>query len=107
MVNMLTINEDEQAILANLGERLKQRRLERNDRQSDAAARLGVSLGTYRKMEAGHPSIPIGYWLRMIRLYGDLESLDEALAEKKSLFDRIESEKQAAKGSTRKRAQRR
>ena len=58
-------------------------------------------------MEAGNPSIPIGYWLRMIRLYGDLNSLDAVFIEKKSLFDRVESEKQANKDATRQRAKRR
>jgi len=107
MGNMLLVNEDEKTVLASLGIRLKQRRLDRNDRQSDAAARLGVSLATYRKMEAGNPSIPIGYWVRMIRLYGELESLDAVFVEKKSLFDRLASEKQAINASIRKRAKRR
>ncbi len=104
---MLFVTDDEDAVLSSLAQRLKQRRLDRNDRQSDAAARLGVSLATYRKMEAGNPSIPISYWLRMIRLYGDLASLDIVFVEKKSLFDQLESEKQANTASTRKRAKRR
>jgi len=107
MANMLLVDNSEAEALSGLGERLKRRRLERNDRQSDAAARLGVSLATYRKMEAGNASIPIGYWLRMIRLYDDLKSLNAVFAEKKSLFDRLESEKQAINAATRKRAKRR
>ncbi len=104
---MILINDDEAEMLRGLGQRLKQHRLERNDRQSDAAARLGVSLATYRKMEAGNPSIPIGYWLRMIRLYGDLASLDAVFVEKKSMFDQFASDKQTYKAATRKRAKRR
>ena len=107
MAIMFTVNEDENTVLSGLGERLKQCRLDRNDRQSDTAARLGVSLATYRKMEAGNPSIPIGYWIRMIRLYGELDSLDAVFVEKKSLFDQLASEKQASNAATRKRAKRR
>ena len=43
---MLLVNDSEEGVLVGLGERLKKCRLERNDRQSDAAARLGVSIAT-------------------------------------------------------------
>jgi transcriptional regulator with XRE-family HTH domain len=88
-----------------LGERLKKSRLARDDRQSDAAARLGVSLATYRKMEAGNPSVPMAYWLRMMRLYGNPEALKAVFDDKKSLFDQLEDEKRR-QVAVRKRARR-
>lgn len=104
---MFTITDTETAVLKRLGEQLKARRLARNDRQSDAAARLGVSLATYRKLEAGHPSVPVGYWLRMIRIYGELDALSEVFTEKKRLFDKLDASESADRPKRRQRARRR
>ena len=103
---MFSINESEQVVLNDLGERLKRRRLARDDRQSDAAARLGVSLATYRKMEAGHPTVPVAYWLRMIRLYGDIDALEAVFDEEQSLFEQLAAEKRSKATPVRKRARR-
>ncbi|ALP54949.1 hypothetical protein Tel_16980 (plasmid) [Candidatus Tenderia electrophaga] len=104
---MFTINDTEATVLKRWGEQLKARRLMRNDRQSDAAARLGVSLATYRKLEAGHPTLPVGYWLRMIRIYGDLDALNEVFTEKKRLFDQLDASESADYTQGRQRARRR
>ncbi|WP_419616278.1 helix-turn-helix domain-containing protein, partial [Thiolapillus sp.] len=52
--------QDTENILRELGERLRHRRLARRDRQSDMAARIGVSRPTYSKLENGDPGVAVG-----------------------------------------------
>ena len=90
---MLSLTSQESDILADLGERLRTRRLQRNERQLSTAARIGVSVPTYRKMEQGDPSTQIGYWVRAIRLLGDPSVLPDSLP--LSLFDQNEPRRRA------------
>lgn len=46
-----------------LGRQLRELRPGRNDRQSDFAARWGVSIPTLRKLEQGDPAVAIGTWI--------------------------------------------
>ncbi len=50
---MISLTDSESRSLRALGERLRFRRLQRNEKQTSMAARIGVSLTTYRKMEQG------------------------------------------------------
>lgn len=84
------LSKDTQAALIALGQRLKALRIERNERQSDFAFRLGVSVPTLRKLEQGDPSVVIGTWIDALWLLNRLDELDLLLAEKESLFDRWE-----------------
>jgi len=95
---MFSINKSEHTALINLGERLKRRRLQAREPQARTAARLGVSLPTYRKLEKGDPSAQIGTWIRALRLYGSIEPLDALFPE--SLFDHA-NDRQRAPRSTR------
>ena len=60
----------ETSILQRMGDKLKRWRLDQDETQQMAADRLGFSLSTIRRMEAGVDSIPIRYWLRAIDFYG-------------------------------------
>lgn len=82
---MFTLTDDEEEAVQRLGSRLRRRRLMLEERQVTAAARLGVSLPTLRKLEQGSPTVAIGTWVRAIRLYGSLGDLESLLTE--SLFD--------------------
>ena len=82
---MFSIIDQEAATLSALGQRLRRRRLSAGEPQTRAASRIGVSVPTYRKLEQGDPTLPIGPWVRALRLYGDLADLDLLLPE--SLFD--------------------
>lgn len=82
---MFSVIDSEQAMLAALGQRLRRRRLAAGEPQTRAASRIGVSVPTYRKLEQGDPTVPIGPWVRALRLYGRLADLDLVLPE--SLFD--------------------
>ncbi|NEX15102.1 MAG: hypothetical protein C1943_00325 [Halochromatium sp.] len=83
---MLSLTESEEQTLNALGERLRRRRLAACEPQLRAAARIGVSLPTYRKLEQGDPTAQIGAWVRALRLYGNLSDLWLLLPE--SLFER-------------------
>ena len=72
----MTISENQKATLKALGNRLKDKRLLRNDTQSAAAARIGICLATYRKMEDGRPSTPIGNWIVALTHYAQLSTID-------------------------------
>jgi transcriptional regulator with XRE-family HTH domain len=78
--------------LTRLGHQLRELRLERNDRQSDFAARLGVSIPTLRKLEQGDPTVAIGTWIDAVWLVGRLDQLTKVLEPTSSLFDQWEEQ---------------
>lgn len=82
---MFCIEEDESEALQALGKRLRACRKRRGDRQEDAAARCGISILTYQRMEAGFPGTAVGLWIRAVRLYGALDRMPELFPV--SLFD--------------------
>lgn len=82
------ISKETQAALIALGQRFKVLRIERNERQSDFAFRLGISVPTLRKLERGDPSVAIGTWIDALWLLNRLDELDQLLAKQESLFDR-------------------
>ena len=101
---METLSPDTRKSLESLGERLRAFRLTRNETQKRFAARLGVSVATYQKLESGLPSVSIGLWLQALELLDRLGDLDALLSEKASLFAKVEAE---AKKSRRRVARRR
>src|SRR3989339_199785 len=86
---MLNIKENE--TLKNLGLRLKNARLERNDPQKEFAVRIRVSIPTLYKMEQGHPSVSMGAWVKALAMLGRLEDMDQLIGLKESLFARYEA----------------
>ena len=77
--------------LKELGQRLKEERLRRNDPQSEFAVRIGVSIPTLYKMERGDPSVTIGYWIKALSILNKLNELDNLIAPHESLFERYEA----------------
>ncbi len=86
---MVTVRENE--ALKNLGQRLKNARLELNDPQKEFAFRIGVSIPTLYKMEQGSPSVSIGTWIKVLSMLGRLEDFDKLIAPSESLFERYEA----------------
>ncbi len=76
------------AVLADLGQRLRNARLERNDSMAIFAQRLGVSERTVRALEQGRPTVQVGVLLNALWAVDALESLDQVLAPRESLLDR-------------------
>ena len=89
-IKQIMISNESQQVLIEFGNQLRKLRIERNDRQSDFAARLGVSVPTLRKLEQGDPTVAIGTWVDAIWILGRIEGLKEVLTPAQSLFDRWE-----------------
>ncbi|MHB8348276.1 MAG: helix-turn-helix domain-containing protein [Acidiferrobacterales bacterium] len=76
---MFSFTDEETNTLSRLGDRLRLRRIAKRDDQVSLAARIGVSVPTYRKMERGEGSVPVGYWIRALRLLDSLDLIDTLL----------------------------
>lgn len=72
--------QSDQAVLAELGQRLQGVRLERNIRQEHLAKEAGVSIGTLRHIEEGS-SVTLSSFVRILRALGMLENLDLVVPE--------------------------
>lgn len=64
-----------QQALENLGLNIRTARLRRGDTEEIAAQRAGVSRPTWRRLEAGHPSVSVGLAFEALQLYGFSEQL--------------------------------
>jgi transcriptional regulator with XRE-family HTH domain len=76
--------------LQNLGSRLRGERLRRNETQALFAARIGVSVPTLRKMEAGDPTVLVGYWSAALEVLDRAGDMDAILAAPEDLFVKYE-----------------
>lgn len=68
------------AILAEIGNRLKEYRIRKNIQQKELAENAGISLDTVVRMERGS-SITIEKLLRILRVLDMLENLEEFIPE--------------------------
>jgi transcriptional regulator with XRE-family HTH domain len=80
--------EESVAALRDLGLRLRNARLERNDSMAIFAERLGVSERTVRAMEKGLPTVHVGVWFNALWVLDALESVAGILQPQESLLDR-------------------
>ena len=101
MYVMLDVRE-QQRYLAELGIRLKMRRLARNDTMAVFAQRLRISAGTLRAMEHGTATVQIGAWVKALWVLDHLDDLNGVLAQKESLLEqarapRIRSRQRASR----------
>ena len=90
-----------ESLLKQLGQRLKEARLARNESQELFSQRLGLSRQTYSRMEKGSPKTPIGHWLDACSILGMLDGWQSILAEPEDLFATFEknsSKRQRAGG---------
>jgi len=62
-----------------LGVDLSLARRRRNLTQAMLAERLGTSVMTVRRMEAGHPGTALQYLARALQVFGDLDKLNDLL----------------------------
>jgi transcriptional regulator with XRE-family HTH domain len=61
------------------GQNMSLARRRRNLTQGDLAARLGVTPGTVRRLEAGHPGVALQTIARAMQVFGELEKLQNLL----------------------------
>ncbi|GAB6039923.1 hypothetical protein [Endothiovibrio diazotrophicus] len=81
------IKYESSSSLQRLGQLLRQWRLEGRDGeiQEVTAARLGVGLTTYRKMEQGDGGVAIRHWIVALEAMGRLEALFAAAEREQEL----------------------
>jgi transcriptional regulator with XRE-family HTH domain len=90
-----------ESLLKELGQRLKEARLARNESQELFAQRLGLTRQSYSRMEKGSPKTLIGNWVAASSILDRLAGWQEVLAEKEDLFaefDKKSSKRQRAGG---------
>lgn len=89
--------------LQDLGSRLRNERLRKNESQAVFAARIGVRAPTLRKMETGDSTVQIGHWATVLDVLDHAGDIDVILTESEDLFAKYEK----TKTPVRKRASRR
>ena len=77
----LTKATTDQAILAELGERIAQSRLDGNLPQAGLAQKAGVSKRTVERLESGAVATQLSGFIRVCRVLGLLERLDTFIPE--------------------------
>jgi transcriptional regulator with XRE-family HTH domain len=65
--------------LRRLGQNIALARLRRNLSQAALAERIGSSVNTVRRMEAGHPGTALQHFARTLQVFGELEGLEQLL----------------------------
>lgn len=102
---MINQNVDSETLLQQLGARLKEARLARNESQELFAQRLGITRQSYSKMEKGSSQTPIGNWLAASSILGRVGGWQDILVEEEDLFAKFEkkSSKRQRAGGNRKR----
>ena len=66
-------------VLEKLGQDLNRARRRRNLTQQEVANRIGASLSTVKRLEAGDLKIPLHFLARMLYLFGELDRLGTLL----------------------------
>lgn len=87
---MINNNLDGSGLLKQLGERLREARLARNESQELFAQRLGITRQSYSKMEKGWLQTPIGNWLAAAAILGRLADWQGIFAAPEDLFAQLE-----------------
>ena len=65
--------------LTRLGQAISLTRRRRHLTQKDLAERIGASVHTVRRMEAGHPGTALVHFARALQVFGELDKLDQLL----------------------------
>jgi transcriptional regulator with XRE-family HTH domain len=65
--------------LTRLGLAISLARRRRHLTQKDLAERIGASVHTVRRMEAGHPGTALVHFARALQVFGELDKLDQLL----------------------------
>lgn len=86
----IMVSIEAEKYLAELGSRLRQARLKRNETQARFASRLGISIPTLRKMEKGDPSVQVGLWAEALSMLDRIADFEALLKKRETLFDRWE-----------------
>lgn len=75
---MISVHGDREAVAA-LGERVRRERLRRNFSQAYLAGAVGITLPTYRKIEAGAGTVEFGHVAKTLGVLGYSKALGELI----------------------------
>lgn len=65
--------------LQELGARFRLARQRRQWTQKDLAAKAGISEGTLKKVEAGNPRVPLGFWLQLMDIFAMADEIEQLM----------------------------
>jgi transcriptional regulator with XRE-family HTH domain len=65
--------------LLRLGQAMSLARRRRHLSQQEVAQRIGTSVNTVRRLEAGHPGTALVHLARAMQVFGELDQLDQLL----------------------------
>lgn len=65
--------------LLSIGEGIARARRRRQMTQESLAKRIGGSVNTVRRMEAGHPGTALQHFVRVMQVFGELDKLSQIL----------------------------
>ncbi len=83
MVSIIEVTDE----LTQLGARLRELRLTRDDSMQVFAQRIGVSVPTLRAMERGLPTVAIGHWAHALWVLDKLQDLSSVMPPTDSPLD--------------------
>ncbi len=87
---MISILGDVEA-MTKLGQRIRALRLQRNISQSQVAGVVGVTLPTYRKIEAGRGTVEFRHVAKTLGYFGYVEALGDLVPDSGALMSLKES----------------
>lgn len=65
--------------LIRLGKNISRARRRRHLSQEDLAERIGASVNTVRRMEAGHPGTALQHFARALQVFGELDKFEKIM----------------------------
>lgn len=72
-----TLTARNQLRLRELGGRFRLARQRRQWTQKELASKAGISEGTLKKMEAGNPRVPVGFWLQLMDVFAIADEIEQ------------------------------
>jgi len=83
-------SEQVETLCKTIGSSLQSYRInELNQTQELMAARIGISRRTYVRMEAGDPTVKIGYWLEAAMITKTMHAWESLFTVNRTLFDEL------------------
>ena len=89
----MSLYDETKEALTQMGQRLRQKRLQRNESQHEFAARIGVSHRTLQRMENGDYTIQMKHWAAALELLDRTSDLSQILKEEEDLFAKYTPER--------------
>jgi len=87
----MMFSEGVELLCKEIGMNLQSMRINQlNDTQAVMAERIGVSRRTYHKMEAGDPTVKIGYWLEAAKITNSMMQWKSLFTAEENLFDEFD-----------------